>query len=600
MGTSTSTVSIDAEVAGLFKGILIPIPRDFRHDVAFKPDYFAGYTFDAPVTGTFTTGSNVRFSGTTTVSESIELQFRFDPLEAGLDTLKFRSTITNGAFAINVLFPHDRAGTYELNIFNQLVDESFPFVGRVPVATVSPGTGAIDIPADFFTGIQLESPMPTEIEAGEALRVSGSITDPAVTRLLLTFTNPATGEAVVSTSIDVTSGAFDDLIVFSNEQTGSYELTAFAGLAGESLPFVGSFPTFTVTEASGAFTLPTDFFEGFTLNAALPTEFVAGQGFSLSGSVTDTALEEILFRFTAEDGSQIRFQADIDQGIGTFRKGMIFFPTQSGSYTLDVFAGQSGESLPFKGTFSPITVTAGQGSVFLPVDIFDGLILDQPLNSELFQSSSPRLTGTLSDVTHTGIAIRLDSVDGSITGDSEFGSISNGQIDLPIPIDGLGAGDYTLVIFVGQTGESLPFLDSFGPFTLVGAQPRISVSVSSLTFGSTEVGQTASLTVEASNVGSQNLTIDTVVSGPFTGSASATSVSTGGNSIVAVIYAPTNEGLETGTLTILTNDPTQAGFTILLEGTGLAASAPLRRSLSPQAHLRMPKPWLVRLRHSRS
>ena len=587
MGAGTSTITIDSEVAGLFKGILIPIPRNFRHDLAFKPDFFAGYTFDGPILSTFTTGQSSRFSGTTTISEATELQFRFDPLVAGLDTLRFRSKVTNGTFSINVLFPHNRAGNYELSIYNLLQDESFPqlpylfqefsFVGRIPVATVLQGTGAIDIPADFFTGIQFESALTSEIEAGEALSVSGTIADPTVNRLLLRFTNPTTGEIVHDSYIVVTSGAFEELIIFTNEQVGTYELSAYTGLHLQtSLPFVGLYPGFSVMASTGPFTLPTEFFDGFILHTKLPTEFLTGKGFSLSGSVTDTALEEVLFRFTAEDGSEIRFHANVNQGLGTFRKGMIFFPTQAGSYKLDVFAGQSGQSLPFKGTFSPILVSAGQGPVLLPVDIFDGLILNEPMNTELVQGSSPRLIGKLSDHTPTGIAIRLELVDGSITGDSKRGTISNGQVDLPIPIEGLATGDYDLLIFAGQSGQSLPFLSRFGPLSVTTSQPRVSLGVTSLNFDATEIGQSSQLSVAVSNVGSQNLTISevSVVSGSFIASTSATSASAGGSLIVSVTYNPSSAGVETGVLTIKTNDPTRPSVSVNLQGTGLIAPLP--------------------------
>lgn len=57
MGTGTSTIDIQTDVSGEFRGILIPIPKDFRHNIAFKADYFAGFTFDAPITGQFTTGA---------------------------------------------------------------------------------------------------------------------------------------------------------------------------------------------------------------------------------------------------------------------------------------------------------------------------------------------------------------------------------------------------------------------------------------------------------------------------------------------------------------------------------------------------------------
>jgi hypothetical protein len=566
MGTGQSTISIDAESAGAFRGVLIPIPRDFRHNVALKADYFAGITFDGPITGNFTTGQNVRLAGTTITSDVVILA-RFDPLFAGQDTLQFRSTITNGAFAINVLFPHGAAGDYEMSFFSGQ-DDSLPFVGRIPVATVEAGSGGIELPADFFTGVTLSAPLSTELASGESLRLSGTVADPAATTLLLSFT-PAAGGADVEFSFPVSGGSFEEIVLFSTEQEGDYLLQIFAGQSGQTLPFVGKYPTFTVSAGSGAFSLPVDFFTGLTLSAPLPTQIDPGDAISLSGTTTDPSVSVVLFQFTSST-QVLSFQVDVVQN--TFDKGVVFFPAQAGDYELDVFAG-SGSSLPHVGQFTPLTVSSGSGApIFLPPNAFSGLTLTESLSSEFYQGQSQTLTGTLADVGVSQVAIRLDAQDGT-PGPSEFAEVSGGSLQVPIPTDGLSPGTYSIVIFAGQSGQSLPFLDSFGPVQILASQARLVLTSASVSFPGTEIGQTSTQVFTFSNTGSETLTFSssTLSSDAFTVTALPTPTSGSGSGSITIQYQPVSEGTATGVLVLETNDPTQPTISVQLTGTGTPA-----------------------------
>ena len=585
MGTGQSTISIDTESAGAFRGVLIPIPRDFRHSFALKADYFAGITFDGPITGNFTTGQNIRLAGTTSTSD-VTILARFDPLFAGQDTLTFRSTISNGAFAINVLFPHEAAGNYEMGFFAGQED-SLPFVGRIPVATVEPGSGGIELPADFFTGVTLSTPLSTDLPSGESLRFTGTVADPAVTTILLSFT-PAVGGADIDFSIPVSGGSFEDIILFSTEQEGDYLLQIFAGQSGQTLPFVGKYPTFTVSAGSGAFSLPVDFFTGLTLSTPLPTKIDPGDAISLSGTTTDPSISVVLFQFTST-AQVLTFQVDVVQN--AFDKGVVFFPDQAGDYELDVFAG-SGSSLPHIGQFTPITVSSGSGApIFLPPNAFSGLTLTESFSSEFYQGQSQTLTGTLADVEVSQVAIRLDAQDGT-PGPSEFGSVSGGSVQVSIPTDGLSPGTYSIVIFAGQSGQSLPFLDSFGPVQILASQARLVLTSPSVTFASTEIGQSSTHTLNFSNVGSELLTFasSSLSSETFTVATLPTSTPAGGTGTVTLNYQPTSAGIATAILTLVTNDPTQPTVSVSLSGTATEATpAPLPELTLSRASVTWPE-----------
>jgi len=589
MGTGISTISIDTETAGLFKGVLIPIPRDFRHDIALKSDYFPGYTFDGSIPGTFTTGQNTRLTGSTSIAGNSEILFRFDPISGNQDTIKFRSAITNGLFDLNILFPHNQSRNYEMSIFAGRASESLPFVGRIPITTVNQGSGTVELPVNFFTGITFDAPLQTEIPAGESVTLSASISDLSVSTLLLTFISSGSGDEI-KFDISVSDGSFEQVILFAADKEGSYELQVFAGQSGGSLPFVGGFPNFTVSPGSGTFSLPVNFFDGLTLDAPLPIEIAAGQPISLSGTFSDPSVAVVIFQFTSTSGDSESFQIDVS--LGAFDKGVVFFPSQAGTYSLDVFAGPSG-SLPGIGNFSPINVSEGSGDpVFLPVNAFSGLTLSEPISSEFYQGQSRELVGTLSDANVTSVAIRLDGEDGS-AGPSGFATVSGGALQIPIPTSGLSVGSYTIVIFAGQSsGQSLPFLDSFGPVTIQTSQPRLVLDASTLTFGETEIGQTSQIDLAVSNVGSESLTLSnvSVASGPFTTSSTSTTASVGGNLTISITYSPTTVGVDTGTLELVTNDPTRATVMISLQGTGLAGEPLLAPQISVSSDgLRFPE-----------
>lgn len=572
MGTGTSNVTIDTDLSGQFSGLLIPIPRSFRHTRSLKPDYFAGFTFDGSITGEFVTGQAVTFTGTVADPANTEILLRFVDLENEVDTLKYRADVVNGAFSVSVVFPHDRAGEYEMALFAGVQDESLPFIGRLVGATVSQGSGPVELPTNFFTGITLNEPLQTSISTGSAVRLSGTVVDPAITQMSFEFTHLGTGD-VVETFVDVTGDAFEAVLVFAPEQTGPYILKAFAGQKGQSLPFAGEYPGFEVAEGFGEFLLPVDFFDGFTLQEGMPTDFLAGRTINLSGTVQNPEIETVLFRYTDGNGAQLRFE--VNASTGSFRKGVVFLPSQAGIYTLDVFGGPAGGSLAHRGSFSPVFVSTVSTPVSLPVDFLSGVVLDEPLSAELFAGAVPFLTGQLSDTTPTQIAVRLDSPDGSLSS-VEFGSVTGGRFDVPIPLSGLPTGSYTLLVFAGPAGGSLPFIDSFTPISIVASQPRASLQTTRVVFPTTVVGETATRAVRIRNVGSEELLLpDVSLSGPFGFVRLGDRIAPGDSLDIDVFYTPDVVDFVEGTLTVTTNDPTQPTLTVPVSGAGAIGTGPV-------------------------
>ncbi len=431
-----------------------------------------------------------------------------------------------------------------------LKGESLPFVGKLPRVSVEQGEGALDLPPDFFPGILLEAEILTSVSSGQPLRLSGVIGDHNVSRVLFQFVD-VTGDTISFTE-DVESGQFESSILFGPDQIGSYVLSVYMGVSGELLPFVGSFPVFSVTEGEGAFSLPTDFFDGLTLDVGFPTAIVAGQGVTFSGTVADPSIEIIQVVLTDESGTQILFQFNVVDS--AFRKGLVYFPSQSGSYTLNVFGGTT-SGLPLRGTFAPITIQPNGTEPFrLPVDIFCGVLLDAPLTADFFLGQTRTISGTFTEGSVSQMALQFNSSDGTPLA-SQIADVTDGQFTVTAPTGTLGTGDYDILIFADQSG-GLSFVDSFGPVSILPSQPRIALSIESLSFSLTEIGASSSLTLSIENNGSESLTISqaTIDSGPYTVSPNTLDIPAGATSTLTVTFSPTAEGTTLGSLTIGSND----------------------------------------------
>jgi len=113
---------------------------------------------------------------------------------------------------------------------------------------------------------------------------------------------------------------------------------------------------------------------------------------------------------------------------------------------------------------------------------------------------------------------------------------------------------------------------SWGTSTAPVSSPAYQTSASSLAFGDVTVDSTADQTVTITNNGGGILNVSSVTSdnARFTISPSEVNLAAGANQIFTVTFAPTAEGVQTGTLT-LTHNPNGTTHTVSLSGTGQPA-----------------------------
>ena len=145
----------------------------------------------------------------------------------------------------------------------------------------------------------------------------------------------------------------------------------------------------------------------------------------------------------------------------------------------------------------------------------------------------------------------------------------------------------------GKSGdEKLIFADDFTIAGVFTPQPNISVSATSLAFGSVTVGNSADQMLTVTNTGNANLSLSTLASAnplaaPFDRVAGQDNCSnqmlTPSTSCTLVVrYAPTSTGPDNDSFDIPSDDPDTPTVTISVSGTGTAMPTP-RLSLSSTA-----------------
>lgn len=99
--------------------------------------------------------------------------------------------------------------------------------------------------------------------------------------------------------------------------------------------------------------------------------------------------------------------------------------------------------------------------------------------------------------------------------------------------------------------------------------------------GSAVAGNTASRTMQIKNTGDQTLTVSNISSndGQFSASPTSFSVAVGDSQGVEIAFAPSAEGVQYATLSIVSNDPDQLQADIIINGVGTPCAEPLSERL---------------------
>jgi hypothetical protein len=164
----------------------------------------------------------------------------------------------------------------------------------------------------------------------------------------------------------------------------------------------------------------------------------------------------------------------------------------------------------------------------------------------------------------------------SLTGVTLPMSVATGQTgNFTVAVTPSAAGTVSGTLTVQGSGVATPAVVNLAA-TAVAPAPQISISSSSVQFGTVGTGSTSNLSLTISNIGSADLTISVVslVGAEFSvsGITPPKTIPAGKSASVGLIFQPTAAGAATANLSITSNDPVNPTMTVTLAGTGSTAT----------------------------
>ncbi len=215
--------------------------------------------------------------------------------------------------------------------------------------------------------------------------------------------------------------------------------------------------------------IPGKFFPGIRFEEPLPTTFDTGQVLPLDGSVDQGGVAWILFSFLPIGrGEQADFITPVREG--RFAREIVFPHAARGQYSLEIYTGQTRESLDYAGRYYGLKMLQGRGPVMLPRRFFPGFLLDQPLPTRMATGEALHLAGEVEDAAHRALAFGFVFGEGSSW--TSFFLVEEGRFERTILVPEEAEGANALALFAGPREGNLPYVDWY-PYLEVqhGAQP---------------------------------------------------------------------------------------------------------------------------------
>ena len=293
VGRGTASLSLQTEPQAGLGAVVLPVAKAAAA-APMDPDYFAGITFDPPLPVELATGEPLLLQGTT--ADSVELiHLEFVREDAGeTDREFFFLLVDEGRFSRTVYFNHDEAGTYFLNAY-VVNRKPTSFAGRFFPIHLTQGHGALQVPTGYFNRVRLDRPLPTSVDDGQRLHISGEVTDSEATAIefaLYALDEEGNLGAAADTtlSLPVEAGRFDGELHFDGIPGGRYRLAVRTGPAGD-LTYVGAVVFFEILPSAATVAESGPEPAVFALYPNYPNPFNRGTVLSFSLPETQPAVE---------------------------------------------------------------------------------------------------------------------------------------------------------------------------------------------------------------------------------------------------------------------------------------------------------------------
>ena len=191
---------------------------------------------------------------------------------------------------------------------------------------------------------------------------------------------------------------------------------------------------------------------------------------------------------------------------------------------------------------------------------------------------------TVSVVNSGNLALNITKVAVSntqfaVSGITTPAALGVGQtISFTVAVNAGAAGTVTGTLTVTGDSGSSPAAATLTAAAVAAGQPQLSVGQSAIDFGSVAVGSKGTANLVLTNAGNANLTVSsiTVAGTGFTisGIGATQTISAGQSAQGTVTFTPVAAGSASGSVTIVSNDPTNPTLRLSLSGTGSLASKP--------------------------
>jgi uncharacterized protein (TIGR03437 family) len=328
-----------------------------------------------------------------------------------------------------------------------------------------------------------------------------------------------------------------------------------------------------------------------TLNGTFQSVFQPGSGLVLS------------FDSNANAAMNVLLTAEITAANGNQASSSSFSDVRGGSNSLSVsFPMEWLTSLKANGPYTVSTVTAGcvdpQTLHAATSDRATNLGVTVPVNVGVtgpgLSISSTQLDFGTVNVTQTrdlkitvsnsaAAAINISSLTASgpfvVTGPSTPVAVPPGQgVDVTVRFSPSSAAPASGTLTILSADPVNPVLTVALKGTATSnSGPSLALSSPSISFGNVTVGQSSNRTFTISNSGTATLNVTSLnTAAPFSvvSPIAPFTVQAGATSTVTTSFAPTTIGLQTGKLTISSNDPANSSVNVSLTGSGQTAAAP--------------------------
>ena len=367
-GKGNDTISLETDVEGSIRAILIPIPPVDPDQISIPRQFFSNITFDVTIEGPYISYKPIRFSGTVSDPTVQFLQFIFD-INDDDKRMSYRIPVRDQRFGHTFFFSHEQVGDYRLEILTYGEDPMIKTANGVfrPFIILE-GPDTSPLPADYFVDIKFYTTIPVEFRTGRAVRLSGDVYDDrSIDYLNLSYWHRDSDRHMSYVS-HAKYGRFRKTILFAPKQAGVYDLNI--NLWRGNTLYVSpqyEFGPIVVKEGAGTATLPVDYFEGISLTEPLPIEYWIGFPVRVSGNIADPSVSQVEFHFHRSrldrinerdmeliTHSERRFFVPVR--MGQFSTEFDFTPVRADDYTLDIWLWRS--QSPSWGTrrFQPIYI----------------------------------------------------------------------------------------------------------------------------------------------------------------------------------------------------------------------------------------------------